>query len=421
MENTLFNADIIIVGAGIAGLVAAAELGQAGKKVLILEAKEQAGGRIATFHDPAFGEPIELGAEFIHGNLEHTFQLIKKYKLDYQPVRSDFRQEKNGELLKDQDPIEDSGELEKKLKEVEEDITVNAFLEKNFPQNELIKRSVRKFVEGYDAADPEYASALGLKDEWMNENWEQYKMKGGYEKLISALLNTIFENGGKLITSQPVTEINWDKEVKIITSQNTYFAKQVLVTVPLGILQAGTINFIPDIPEKKEAAQKLGYGSVIKFVLRFDEPIWEQTKALKKPVFIISQQAIPTWWTHEQHKPLITGWLGGPDAKKLSAQTDAALLEIALTSLSAIFKTQVEDLKIRLKGWKVANWQTDEFSLGAYTYSTVNAEKHINMIKEPLKNMLFFAGEALEKEAGIGTVEAAIASGIQVSATMLNK
>src|SRR5687768_16488764 len=100
------ESDVIIVGAGAAGLMAVRELARSGKKITVLEARERFGGRIQTFQDAAFTQPVETGAEFVHGNLELTLQLLQEAGLKKDIAEGDVWRNKNGHLSKQDDFIE---------------------------------------------------------------------------------------------------------------------------------------------------------------------------------------------------------------------------------------------------------------------------------------------------------------------------
>src|SRR3954471_16442535 len=97
------NYDVIIIGAGAAGLVVAKQLSKAGVHVALLEARNRIGGRAYTCRDENFKMPVELGAEFIHGNLPTTFKLLKEYGISYSPTRGQIWHAQRGEMEKDKD------------------------------------------------------------------------------------------------------------------------------------------------------------------------------------------------------------------------------------------------------------------------------------------------------------------------------
>src|SRR5690348_5219155 len=85
----VFQSDVIIVGAGVAGLAAARKLSRAGLRVLVLEARDRTGGRVHTIHPAGFETAVELGAEFVHGRPPESFDLIKNGNLRAVKVRGE--------------------------------------------------------------------------------------------------------------------------------------------------------------------------------------------------------------------------------------------------------------------------------------------------------------------------------------------
>jgi monoamine oxidase len=98
---------------------------------------------------------------------------------------------------------------------------------------------------------------------------------------------------------------------------------------------------------------------------------------------------------------------------------DDKLLQLALESLSNIFKLSVEELKAKLIAWNVANWTAEPFTRGSYSYDTVDAPSARKLLNQPVENTLFFAGEYLYDGPAMGTVEAALTSGLNVAERML--
>jgi monoamine oxidase len=412
--------DVIVIGAGTAGLIAAWEMVQTGKTIVVAEAKDRVGGRIHTIDDKNFEMPVELGAEFVHGNLQLTQTLLKKAGAEQYKVRGNIWQNEDESLDEQSDFIEDYSALNKKFKEVKEDISVADFM-KDFLKGkefEEARFTLKNYVEGYYAADTHKASTFALRDELNNSDDEQYRIEGGYVKLLEYLYQYCKEKGVQFYLSHPVKEIKWKKDnVEVMSNQKTFTAKKVLMTVPVGVLQSETIHFSPAIPEIITAAKKLGFGPVIKTLLQFDEAFWKnkeftQGKDLEKLSFIFSKAIIPTWWTYHPKKvAMITGWSGGPHAEKIKDFSTEEILLNALQSLGEIFCIDKTLLQQKLKGWHIANWVNDPYSCGGYSYDVVNGSKFKQIIKQPMENTIFFAGEGLVDGPEIGTVEAALKSG----------
>src|SRR4051812_17688441 len=183
--------DVIIVGAGTAGLFAAHELLKKNYSICILEASSVPGGRIATIQEKGVENPVETGAEFIHGKLPHTLKLLKEAGIEQQTLQGRFIGVKDGEWNKREQHDDHWDELLKQMKKLKEDLPIEAFLEKYFgdAQYKDLREAVRRFAEGFDLADTTHASVFGIRDEWSKEEQTQYRVKGGYSQLIDWLLS----------------------------------------------------------------------------------------------------------------------------------------------------------------------------------------------------------------------------------------
>ena len=418
MEEGIF--DVIIIGSGAAGLMAALELAQAGKRIAVVEAKDHVGGRAHTILDSCFQLPVELGAEFVHGNLELTNLLLKKAGAHQYKVKGHIWRNEDGSLNEQGDFIEDYSALNKKFKELREDISVADFIKDYLSADEFeeTRFSLKNYVEGYYAADTHKASTFSLFEELNSSDDEQYRIEGGYIKLIDYLYQQCKNKDVDFLLSQPVQEVEWQNDhVTVISPQHRLTAKKFLITVPIGVLQSEAIRFSPAIPNIFIAAKKLGFGPVVKTLLQFDEPFWKdkhftQGKDLHKLSFIFSRAVIPTWWTyHPKHVAMLTGWSGGPNAETIKDLSNEEILLNALQSLSDIFGVTNSILQQKLTGWHVANWVTDPFSCGGYSYEVVDGKKNKQVLRQSVNNTIYFAGEGLYDGPEIGTVEAALKTG----------
>ena len=416
--------DVIVIGAGAAGLSAARNLLKAGKSVTILEARDRIGGRIHTITGEGFYFPSEAGAEFIHGDLPFTKSLLKEAKVSYFAGEGRTWNVESGKLSEGDLFHDDWDLLIKKLHEIDHDMPIGRFLELNFREEKYksLRESVKKFVEGYDAADIEKASALALKEEWSNENIQGYRPEGGYSQLMSFLAAEIKKMQGKLLLSAVVKNIMWkENEVEVVTTKGGRFtAKRVLITVPAAVLKRGLIEFDPPLLSHQKALDHIEVGGVVKFLVQFRDRIWEngeQTFFRQMPGlnFLFSDAPVPTWWTQSPKEfSMLTGWLAGPGLKKLPSD-EGSLLQLAFRSLSYLFGSNESNLKDYVTAIKVINWETDPFALGAYAYATLHTSEAIVTFSQPVANTLFFAGEAFYDGAEMGTVEAALATGNQTA------
>ena len=411
-------AGIIIIGAGAAGLYAARELSEDGSKITLLEASNRIGGRIHTIFDSTYDKEIELGAEFIHGDLKITLGLLKKYALSFHSIEGEIWRFEKGKRLETDDQTGDEygSDLEEKLSCLKHDIPVNEFLELNFsgPKYEKLRNKVHGFVEGYAAADTTKASTFAFRTEWRESDLNaQYRIDGGYGTLMKKLYDDCINNGADVVFNSIVKEVIWKKgSVEIITGEGkVYRGEKVITTVPLNLLKQGRVKFCPEITEKNSALEKLECGGVIKFLLQFDKPFWNDKNLLKTQnsdrgelMFIFSDAPIGTWWTQApEGSALLTGYLSGPKADALKGKDDKELFILAMKSLQEIFQGKAPAPRT----WRIANWITSPFSSGAYSYRTVNDTEYRTILSTPTEETLYFAGEALSTGKSIGTVEAA--------------
>ncbi len=428
--------EIIIVGAGASGLIAAKELSAAGKFVRIVEARSQAGGRINTISSSGFSMRIEAGAEFIHGNLPLTLELLEKAGIPYHEIEGELWNARNGKPHKQEDFIDDQKILIKKLKGLKEDMSVQQFLDENFNDEKFedLRASIIGYIQGYELADTERASAFALREEWLdNEHEEQYRINDGYGALITYLKQQCENNGCHFDFNTTIKAIEWGKnEVRLLSpGHNVFTGAKAIITVPLGVLQTDSfhkahIEFTPTIPSKLEAISKMGYGQIIKFIIEFNEAFWENKNVvgenrMKQLGFIFADTIIPTWWTQAPSKnPILTGWFGGPRVREYKDLNDESLLLLATDSLAGIFSIDHAVLVEKIVAGRVFNWTKDDFSLGGYAYDSLNRDKYLEVLLQPEENTLYFSGEALEKRKTIlGTVEAALACGLRTAQMVL--
>jgi len=281
------------------------------------------------------------------------------------------------------------------------------------------KQTAVEFVEGFNAARSELISLQYVADSQGSDRISadsQFRVFAGLDRVVQALS----EFDRKLVEvhlGTTVREIEWkDGRVRV----DEFVADRAIVTLPLGVLQADVVRFIPELPEKKAAALELVMGHVVKVVLSFHSQFWEE-RGLTGASFIHARgEEIPTWWTTRPiAAPILVGWAGGPPAEALAFKSEAYILDAAIRSLSHALKISSRSLEARIRAAAVVDWQTDPFSRGAYSYIPVGAITAPMKLAEPVANTLFFAGEATNSEGNSATMHGAIATGYRAAEELL--
>ena len=417
---------VIVIGAGIAGLTVARLLQAAGVEVVVLEARDRIGGRIHTI-DLA-GATIDLGAAWIHGRRGNPVAAIADAHgiatapHPYQPIA--LWDAVEGRFA---DPAEIKAALRRERgflaalaslrRELGDSASAQAAIDAHLAELRLPARAdryARLVLEQYmielDYSGPSARTALALLDEDEFYGYDDHRIVGGTRALLAPLAQ-----GLDIRLAAPATRILHDPtEIRVETAGGAAFtADRAIVTVPLGVLQAGAIAFAPALPASKAAAlQRLEMGSLEKVILRFDRAFWPNVtdaawlhagRARGELPLIIDATAAAG-------APTLLLFHGGQRAREvLDRHGDPALVASALAVIEATLGTSAPAPIAA----HVTRWRSDPWSRGSYSFPALGQRlADFDALAAPVGDRLLFAGEATSR-AGFGTVHGAVSSALR--------
>ena len=417
------TSSVIVVGAGIAGLAAASRLQSFGYTVTVLEGRDRIGGRIHT--DRGWGVPVELGAAWVHGMDGNPVMDLALHG-DLETVITDYENlwlyDTKGVVLEDDDQVELEEQFWEALDEVEElveqmdeadeaDISLQTALDIVLSKWELsaqdrreLDYAIASLIEHEYAADSADLSAY-YWDEGEEFDGEDCLFPQGYDQLVTAIAKDL-----DIRLGQTVQTVEYEQTgVRVQCDDATFEADYAIVTVPLGVLKAGSITFSPALPDgKQQAIQRLGMGVLNKVVLRFSKVFWEKSAEVIGYIPKKKGEWVEFFNLHPiTGKPILVGFNAGSYAKALEDWADEKIVAAAMQTLRTIYGAKVPDPT----DYAITRWGSDPFAQGAYSFLATHAtDEDYDALAEPMGDRLFFAGEATSRQYA-ATVHGALLSG----------
>jgi monoamine oxidase len=397
-------------------------------RVVLLEARDRAGGRVWWRSAPRGGVPAELGAEFIHGAAPRTMALLREAGAAAVDLGGEsWSRGPNGALVRDNADFVEAARILERSRSFGADESVDAYLHRFDGDRALAQRvaDARLFVEGFEAADPAIASVHSIADELRSGvDSQSTRPLGGYAPAFDLLHRACLSAGVELHFSSIVQRLWWRRgEVAVDAigaggDVRTIRARVALVTVPAGVLKhrgdAAELVFEPELPESKRVAlAHIEMGHVVKIALWFRSAFWERVdhgRYRNAAFFRIGGAPIAAAWTQVPiRSDLLVTWAGGPRAEALAGLSSEKRVERALEELGGVFGAA--EVRDEFESALTHDWSADRFSRGAYSYVTVGGGKARATLAAPLDGTLFFAGEATSMDDQGGTVNGALESG----------
>lgn len=415
---------IIVIGAGLAGLAAAKSLQAQGHEVVVLEGRARIGGRIWTSTKWA-DMPLDLGATWIHGvtgNPLTTLAQTLKAKQFATSYDNSICYNTSGKALSSAE----EAALEKLRKQVFQaikqaqnqasDSSVRAAVDSLFISSTPANQRLINFILSGNIEQEYAGSASKLSAYW----YDAAKAFQGQDALFAQgfrLITNYLAQGLNIKLGQTVKTINWQQApLKVVTNQAEFVADQVLVTLPLGVLQAKKVQFLPDLPTAKQTAiAKLGMGVLNKCYLRFNKAFWPTDVDWLE--YIPQQAGAWTEWVsfmRTAKMPILLGFNAAERGKAIEAWTDQQIVASAMQTLKTIYGSAIP----APVDYQITRWASDPFALGSYSYNPVGATPTMRKeLAKPVANKLFFAGEASESDY-FSTAHGAYLSGLRAAKEM---
>ncbi|EAY28030.1 flavin monoamine oxidase family protein [Microscilla marina] len=406
---------VIIIGAGIAGLTAGHILGKSGIEYTILEASQVIGGRIRALE--GFADfPIELGAEEIHGRKSAWYELIQAQQKEViSPIKygtTFYKIEDKVLSLKEMQNAESYERVDKFTLNWEEydheEVSVADYI-KRLKVPEQYHHVINAWYGNEYGTSNQRLGVLSMAqaDRKWSSGESNFAMKNGcYNEVLKATFADVLP---KVQLNSPVVMVDTTKElIEIDTKKGQYTANKVIVTVPLSVLKAGDIAFLPAFDkEKQKAIDTIGMDAGMKIILKFKERFWQEDM-----VSIFPGGQVPEFWAtgigKDTQDHVLTAFVNGENAEYLSSLGEQAVY-VALHELDEFYgERKATD---NLVDSYIMDWSKEPYIKGAYSYPALNSEPERISLAEPIDDKIFFAGEATNAWGHLGTVHGALETG----------
>jgi monoamine oxidase len=409
------EADVVVVGAGAAGIAAARRIAGTKARLAVLEASGRIGGRCVT--DTAiFGVPYDLGAHWIRTpDLNPIAQLGTSSGLDIYPappgqrVRIGNRYAREGEMedyltavVRANRAIADAGRA-----------NLIGSAAQALPKDlgdwqRTIEYVLGPFACGKDLADVSAADFAHAAD----RDTDTFCRQG-----LGALMARLGA-GLPVQLSSPVTRIEWGRTgVEVDTAQGAIYARAVIVTASTGVLASEKIKFVPELPRRQlDAVARLSLGSYDHIALELpgnplglqrDEMLFERADSKRTAAVLANVSGTPLCMIE----------VAGSFGRDLAASGDKAMVSFAVEWLAGLYGN---DFKKAVRRTHATRWNEEPWTLGAMSAAVPGGQLARLALSEPLRDHIYFAGEATH-ETLWGTVGGAWLSGERAADAVLKK
>lgn len=426
--NQRMSQRVIVIGAGLAGLAAARELQDQGYQVVVLEGRDRIGGRLWTSTKWA-DIPLDLGASWIHGLDGNPLTDLAK-RAEAQIIETSY----DSNRIYDVDGKELAEAKEQRLdrlreqlqraiesaQDADQDISLRQVIDRLLDRvgRDVETQQLLNFIAS-SALEQEHAGSVKkMSAQWFDSaedfDGEDGLFPAGYHQIVEFLAD-----GLKIDTKQVVQRIEWNKkQVRVTTDAGEYTADQVVVTLPLGVLKAGRVEFSPPLPEAyRSAIAKLDMGVLNKCYLRFPRVFWPDDVDWLECITAKHGEWVE-WVSFARaiDAPVLLGFNAADRGREIEAWTDQQIVASAMATLRHLFGPDIPEPT----DYQLTRWATDPMSLGSYSYNPIGADPQWRrQLAKPISKQIYLAGEATDHEY-YGTAHGAYLSGLRAAEQILD-
>lgn len=414
------NTAVLVIGAGMAGLGAARSLADAGWPVRVIEARNRVGGRVNTTRD--WGAPLEMGASWIHGTTNNPLvELARKVQAHLAPT--DYNQAAKLVIDPRLQPLDYHEETWRTLVAQARDevgggslgAAVNAQAERDELSNSQraqLAYYVNTEIEDEYAADADQLSAT-MFDQGTYYGGPQVVITSGYDAVPHSLaegLPIVFNTAVKAIVQQ-------GNSVTVRTGERSFEGPAAILTVPLGVLQAGAITFDPPLPDAHvHSLRALGFGVLSKSYFRFAQRSWGLENAFYQ--FLGADTGMWAQWLTlpAAAGPIVLAFNAGHRGRYAESSAPEELIAGALPIARQLFGDDAAIVDV-----KSSSWTADPYARGSYSFHAPGSGlDDRRRLQEPIGDRLYLAGEAVGED-NPATVHGALLSGRHAAAELMRR
>jgi len=414
--------DVLVIGAGMAGVTAARALVREGLRVCVLEARQRIGGRIHTLRDFC-DAPVEAGAELIHGRRAQTWPEVRaagltvrsnSYAASAMMIDIGHGTHWLPRALLHPEAWQSLTILQRLARRESRDMSAREFIERRGYRGRARSLAEMVFITHLPGSTHEIGIHGFIDDGVFElETGLDYRVNEGYDRIVEHIARDLEIEYGFV-----AERIEWSPDGVGIRDGDgrERVARAAILTLPAGVLQSGAIRFKPELPEsKREALRAMVTGPVLKLIMRFDEPFWPRRLA----AVCSGAGPVALYWNvfykARSEAPVLTAYCTGERAATLARMGEDEAVARVIGDLRRHFPKP----KLRLADWRLIDWSADPLACGGYTFLRPGAAGARARLAAADTGALFWAGSETATQPIAATVAGAYVTGLRAASEVV--